>query len=63
VTAAENLDDESGVAGLNLLPDPNVGALTQIFNEYAPENTPVMVGRVVMDIDAIAKEVRYDGWA
>lgn len=63
VTAAENVEDESGGAGLDLLPDPNVGALTQIFNEYAPKDTPVIVGRVVEDIDAIVKEVRYDGWA
>ena len=45
------------------MPDPNVGALTQIFNEYAPDNTPEIIGRVVTEVDQIVKEVRYDGWA
>lgn len=61
--AAEKADDASGIAGLNLLPDPNIGALTQIFNEYKPKDVPVMVERVVIDIDRIAKEASYDGWA
>lgn len=63
VTAAENADDTEGAAGLDLLPDPNVGALTQIFEEYAPRGTPIIVGHVVRDIDSIVKEVRYDGWS
>lgn len=63
LTAAEQSEDSAGTAGLDLLPDPNVGALTQIFNEYAPDNTPEMIGRVVTEIDQIVKEVRYDGWA
>lgn len=60
--AAEKVEDENGRDGLDLLPDPRIGALTQIFNEYAPKDTPVIVGRVVKDIDDIVKEVRYDGW-
>ncbi len=63
VTAAEAAEDANGTRGLDLLPDPNVGALTQIFEEYAPKDTPVIVGQVVHDIDAIVKEVRYDGWS
>ncbi|MFB9357821.1 type I restriction endonuclease subunit R [Actinoplanes nipponensis] len=63
VTSAEQAEDTDGRDGLDLLPDPHVGALTQIFNEYAPKNTPVIIGRVVVDIDAIVKEVRYDGWS
>lgn len=63
VTAAEKVDDESGREGLDLLPDPRVGALTQIFREYAPDDTPVMVERVVHVVDAIVREGRYDGWA
>ncbi|MBG0738897.1 HsdR family type I site-specific deoxyribonuclease [Paeniglutamicibacter antarcticus] len=62
VAAAEKAEDESGVPGLDLLPDPNTGALTQIFEEYRPEGVPVIVGKVVADIDAIVKEVRWDGW-
>nr|WP_176704686.1 HsdR family type I site-specific deoxyribonuclease [Arthrobacter sp.]AXV46305.1 Type I restriction enzyme R protein, HsdR family type I site-specific deoxyribonuclease [Arthrobacter sp.] len=60
--AAEKADDASGVEGLDLLPDPNIGALTQIFNEYKPKGVPVMVERVVIDIDKIAKKASYDGW-
>ncbi|MFP3360943.1 hypothetical protein R0K17_26895, partial [Planococcus sp. SIMBA_143] len=47
---------------LELLPDPRIGALTQIFMEFAPEDAPMLVERVVKDIDAIVKEVSYDGW-
>ncbi|HQZ33272.1 MAG TPA: HsdR family type I site-specific deoxyribonuclease [Ilumatobacteraceae bacterium] len=63
VTTAERAEDEGGVDGLSMLPDPRLGALTQIFDEFAPPDTPAMVGRVVADIDAIVKEVRFDGWA
>lgn len=63
VTVAEKAEDESGVEGLDLLPDPNVGALTQIFREFAPEDAPTMVERVVVEIDAIVREVSFDGWA
>lgn len=63
LTVAEQAEDTQGTAGLDLLPDPNVGALTQIFNEYAPDNTPEMIGRVVSEVDQIVKEVRYEGWA
>lgn len=63
VTDAESVADEAGDVGLDLLPDPHVGALTQIFREYAPTDSPALVERVVNDIDAIVKQVRYDGWA
>src|SRR5262249_21900238 len=63
LTGAEQAEDATGREGLDLLPDPHVGALTQIFNEYAPKDTPVIIGRVVADIDAIVKEVSYDGWS
>lgn len=63
VTAAEKAEEVSGVDGLDLLPDPNVGALTQIFNEYAPAGMPALIGTVVNEVDTIVKEVRYDGWA
>ncbi|MFD1211806.1 type I restriction endonuclease subunit R [Arthrobacter sp. GCM10027362] len=60
---AEKAEDSGGAEGLSLLPDPNIGALTQILEEYKPENTPVLVSEVVRDIDGIVKEVRYDGWS
>ena len=42
--------------------DPNIGALTQIVNEYQPAGTSVIVKDVVRDIDAIVKQVSYSGW-
>ncbi|MDJ0322002.1 HsdR family type I site-specific deoxyribonuclease [Pseudarthrobacter sp. PS3-L1] len=63
VTVAEHAEDADRTHGLDLLPDPNVGALTQIFEEFVPKDTPIIVGHVVADIDSIVKEVRYDGWS
>jgi type I restriction enzyme R subunit len=59
VTAAEKADD---AGELDRLVDPNVGALTQIFREYSPPSTPVILENVVSDIDAIVKQVRFTGW-
>lgn len=36
--------------------------MTQIFDECKPEGVLVIVGKVVADIDAIVKEVSWDGW-
>lgn len=33
-----------------LLPEPNVGALTQLFNELAPETAPAIIERIVGDV-------------
>lgn len=65
LTAAEKAEDEAGVDGLDLLPDPNVFALTQIFREFAPPETPVLIERVVVEVDAIVREVTAGnaGWA
>lgn len=63
LTAAERAEDEGGNEALSLLPDPKVGALTQILEEYRPPNTPVIIEEVVADIDAIVKQVRFAGWA
>jgi type I restriction enzyme R subunit len=62
LTLAERVEEEAGVEGLNLLPDPRVGALTQIFEEYVPADAPVILGNVVRSIDDIVTDVRYDGW-
>jgi type I restriction enzyme R subunit len=44
--------------------DPRIGALTQIFEEYSPPDTPVVVGSVVLDIDGLVKEIAtFEGWA
>nr|WP_221935768.1 HsdR family type I site-specific deoxyribonuclease [Janibacter cremeus] len=62
---AERVEDETGREGLDALPtltNPHIGALTQIFQEYAPQDTPVLIGRIVDQVDAIAKEVCHEGW-
>lgn len=55
--AAGQLTDD-----IETLLDPNVGALTQIVEQYKPDNTPVVVTDVVRDIDTIVKQVRFTGW-
>lgn len=64
VTVAVKADEDGRLDDLTpgLLPDPNLGALTQIFNEYAPNATPAIIERVVLDIDKIVREVRFLGW-
>lgn len=37
-------------------------ALTELFEEAKTDDTPIMVERVVSDIDDIVKVVRFDGW-
>jgi len=37
-------------------------ALTDLFSEAKNANTPVMVERIVADIDEIVRVVRFDGW-
>jgi len=42
--------------------DRGKAALTQLFEEAKNGNTPIMVKRVVDDIDEIVRAVRFDGW-
>ena len=42
--------------------DKGVAALTELFNGLKNHSTPVIVERVVTDIDSIVKLVRFDGW-
>ena len=63
VTAVERADDEGHLDEVSILPDPNVGALTQIFREYAPPDSPVIIENVVNDIDTIVRQVRFTGWS
>ena len=42
--------------------DQALAALTELFNEVKTRNTHVIVERIVVDIDAIVKQVRFDGW-
>jgi type I restriction enzyme R subunit len=59
---AERLEAEGQLdTALHLL-DPNIGALTQIVEQYKPEHTPVIITDLVRDIDTIAKQVAFAGW-
>jgi len=42
--------------------DRGKAALTELFNEARTENTPIIVERVVADIDGIVRLVRFPGW-
>jgi type I restriction enzyme, R subunit len=42
--------------------DRALSALTELFNEVKGTHTHVIVERIVGDIDAIVKQVRFDGW-
>jgi len=61
--ATEIAEDTGGTAALDLLPNPHLGALTQIFEEFAPPDAPVIIADIVWDIDHIVGEVSYPGWS
>ena len=42
--------------------DRGIAALTELFNGVKTRSTPVIVERIVADIDNIVKIVRFDGW-
>ncbi len=42
--------------------DRGKAALTELFNEVKTAETPIMVERVVTDIDEIVRVVRFPGW-
>ncbi len=42
--------------------DRGKAALTELFNEVKTEQTPIIVERIVADIDAIVRLVRFPGW-
>lgn len=42
--------------------DRGKAALTELFQQVKNDNTPVIVERVVADIDAIVRLVRFPGW-
>ena len=42
--------------------DRGKAALTELFNGIKNEKTPIIVERIVTDIDDIVKIVRFDGW-
>ena len=42
--------------------DKGIAALTELFNSVKNKATPIIVERIVKDIDDIVKIVRFDGW-
>ena len=42
--------------------DQGKAALTELFNEIKTADTPIIVERVVADIDEIVRLVRFPGW-
>ena len=42
--------------------DKGKAALTELFNSVKNRATPVIVERIVKDIDDIVRIVRFDGW-
>ena len=42
--------------------DEGKAALTELFNGVKNRETPIIVERIVADIDSIVKLVRFDGW-
>jgi type I restriction enzyme, R subunit len=63
LTAVERADNEGCLDEVSVLPDPNVGALTQNFQEFAPPDAPMIIENVVNDIDTIVRQVRFTGWS
>jgi len=57
---------EVAEAEKEVVPDPEIdkgiAALTELFNGIKNEKTPIIVERIVADIDGIVKIVRFDGW-
>lgn len=60
------LAKEAAEAEREVVPEEEVdkgkAALTQLFNGVRNNKTPVIVERIVTDIDDIVKIVRFDGW-
>ena len=60
------LAKEAAQAEKEVVPEKEVdkgkAALTELFNGVRNVNTPVIVERIVKDIDDIVKIVRFDGW-
>lgn len=60
------LAKEAACAEKEVVPEEEIdkgkAALTELFNGVKNRNTPVIVERIVNDIDDIVKLVRFDGW-
>ena len=61
LVTAEKADEEGRLSEIKVV-DPDRGALTQILEEYAPPDVPVIIETVVERIDQIVRPVRGTGW-
>jgi type I restriction enzyme R subunit len=61
VIEAEKADDEGRIDEI-IVVDPRRGALSQIFEEFKPEGTPVVIELLVEKVDQIVEPVRGSGW-
>jgi type I restriction enzyme R subunit len=61
IMQAERADDDGRLDEIKVL-DPRKGALTQIFEEFAPANVPAVIESVVDDVDRLVEPVRGTGW-
>ncbi len=63
---ASELAKEAAEAEKEVVPEEEIdkgkAALTELFNGVKNDSTPIIVERVVNDIDDIVKVVRFDGW-
>lgn len=59
--AKEAAEAEKAVVPENEI-DKGKAALTELFNGVKNRKTPIIVERIVSDIDEIVKYVRFDGW-
>ena len=61
VTAEAGEDSAASEAATlepSLLPEERIGALTQIFREYRPDDAPEIIERVVTEIDSVVTGAR-----
>jgi type I restriction enzyme R subunit len=58
---AERADDEGRIGDIKVV-DPRKGALTQIFEEYKPEGVPIVIEKVIEQVDELVQPVRGTGW-
>ena len=59
--AKETVEAEKEIAELIIEKTPKA-ALTELFLELKNDQTPAVVERIVVDIDAIVRVVRFPGW-
>ena len=58
----ESRNEATSDGQARFLIDKGKAALTELFNSVKNSNTPVIVDRIVNDIDDIVRIVRFDGW-